>query len=63
MGLKLAQIAVKTHGGTIELTSNEDIGTLFTITLLKNFNKPGKRRTKLTFVNDQKLIIYKTVDL
>lgn len=52
MGLTLAQIVTKAHGGTIDLISTENKGTSFIITLLKNYNKIGKRRTKLTYVEE-----------
>lgn len=50
MGLTLAQIVAEAHGGDIKLQSDAATGTLFTVTLLKRFNTPGKIRTKLTFV-------------
>lgn len=50
MGLTLAQIVAEAHGGDIKLESAEKQGTTFIVTLLKRFNTPGKKRTKLTFV-------------
>lgn len=50
MGLTLAQMVAVAHGGDIRLKSSDGIGTSFDITLLKHFNIPGKRRTKLTIV-------------
>jgi len=47
MGLTLALIVADAHGGTISLTSTKDEGTLFEVKLVKYFNEPGKRRTKL----------------
>jgi K+-sensing histidine kinase KdpD len=47
MGLTLAQIVAEAHGGKVHLKSNEESGTTFTTTLLKKFNSPGKKRTKL----------------
>lgn len=49
MGLTLAQMVAEAHGGGIELNSSEETGTLFNVTLYKNYNEPGKRRTELTF--------------
>lgn len=54
MGLTLVQIVAEAHGGDIKLISNEETGTSFTVTLLKNFNRPGKKRTKLKFVEKGK---------
>lgn len=53
MGLTLVQIVAEAHGGEINLTSNEEDGTSFIVTLLKNANKPGQKRTKLTFIEGQ----------
>ncbi len=50
MGLTLAQIVAEAHGGDIKLVSEKGKGTTFTVTLLKNYNTPGQKRTKLTFV-------------
>lgn len=50
MGLTLTQIVAEAHGGDINLISEEKTGTTFTINLIKQFNKPGKRRAKLNFV-------------
>ena len=49
MGLTLAQIVASAHGGDIKLTSTEDHGTSFNISINKNFNSQGSKRTKLTF--------------
>lgn len=50
MGLTLAQIVAEAHSGTINLISDAETGTTFTVTLKKQFNEPGKRRAKLNFV-------------
>lgn len=50
MGLTLTQIVAEAHGGDINLISNEEDGTTFIVTLLKQFNEPGKKRAKLNFV-------------
>ncbi|WAC03931.1 ATP-binding protein [Lacinutrix neustonica] len=55
MGLALAQIVAEAHGGNISLKSDEASGTLFVVSLLKDFNQSGKRRTKLTFVEEKVL--------
>lgn len=52
MGLTLAQMVAEAHGGNIKLTSNEEIGTLFNVTLSRSFNEPGKKRTKLDFIKE-----------
>jgi len=50
MGLSLTQIVAEAHGGDVNLISDEKTGTTFTVNLIKQFNEPGKRRAKLTFV-------------
>ncbi len=50
MGLTLTQIVAEAHGGDINLISDEKTGTTFTVNLIKQFNEPGKRRAKLTFL-------------
>lgn len=47
MGLTLAQIVAKAHGGEIKLFSDLETGTTFKFLILKNFNEVGSRRTKL----------------
>ncbi len=59
MGLTLALIVTDAHGGSITLTSNQEEGTLFEVRLVKYFNQPGKRRTKLI---DEKEEIPETTD-
>ncbi|MAQ76566.1 MAG: two-component sensor histidine kinase [Aquimarina sp.] len=49
MGLTLAQIVTEAHGGDIDLTSDEENGTSFNITLIKYANEIGNRRAKLNF--------------
>jgi signal transduction histidine kinase len=46
MGLTLVQIVAQAHGGSVELESDTQHGTTFTITLFKKFNTPGKKRAK-----------------
>lgn len=55
MGLSLTQIVAEAHGGDINLISDEKTGTTFTVNLIKQFNEPGKRRAKLTFVTESTL--------
>ncbi|MBK5212827.1 MAG: HAMP domain-containing histidine kinase [Flavobacteriaceae bacterium] len=50
MGLTLAQIVAEAHGGDINLLSDKKTGTTFIITLIKQFNEPGKKRARLSFV-------------
>ena len=52
MGLTLTQIVAEAHGGGINLISDEKTGTTFTVNLIKQFNEPGKKRAKLTFVRE-----------
>ncbi|MBP2833685.1 HAMP domain-containing histidine kinase [Aquimarina sp. U1-2] len=47
MGLTLVRLVAEAHGGYVHLESDTTEGTCFTILLDKNFNKPGKTRTKL----------------
>ncbi len=49
MGLTLAQIVAEAHGGDINLVSDKKTGTTFKITLIKQFNEPGRKRAKLSF--------------
>jgi signal transduction histidine kinase len=50
MGLTLTQIVAEAHGGDINLISDEKTGTTFIVNLIKQFNEPGKRRAKLSFI-------------
>lgn len=47
IGLSLVKTVAEAHGGKLKLHSNETDGTTFTITLQKNFNKPGKLRAAI----------------
>ncbi len=47
MGLTLVRLVAEAHGGYVHLESDALEGTCFTILLDKNFNTPGKTRTKL----------------
>lgn len=49
MGLALVKKVAEAHGGQLELVSNEEEGTTFSISLHKFGNKPGKIRTTLNF--------------
>ncbi|MGB3183532.1 MAG: sensor histidine kinase [Cyclobacteriaceae bacterium] len=46
MGLTLVKLVAESHGGYVELTSNEEEGTFFTFYLNKQ-NEPGQRRTQV----------------
>ncbi len=47
MGLTLVQLVAEAPGGYVHLESDASEDTCFTILWDKNFNKPGKTRTKL----------------
>ena len=49
MGLTLVKSVAVAHGGKVELISTKEHGTTFSISLKKNFNKPGKVRTELNY--------------
>lgn len=49
MGLTLVKSVAQAHGGSVDLESNEDHGTTFSILLKKHVNKPGKIRTELNY--------------
>ena len=49
MGLTLARAVAEAHGGKLDLVSNENDGTTFSVSLGKYKNQPGKRRTALNF--------------
>lgn len=47
MGLFLVKIVAEAHGGKVRLTSTEEEGTTFEISLNKSANQPGVVKTKL----------------
>lgn len=47
IGLTLAHIVAEAHGGEITVDSSSEKGTTFKVILYKQYNKPGKHRTKL----------------
>lgn len=47
MGLSLVKAVAKAHGGSLELQSNQEKGTTFTIILDKYANEPGKLKSAL----------------
>lgn len=49
MGLTLVKSVAKAHGGKVDLDSNNEKGTTFSIYLKKHVNKPGKVRTELNY--------------
>ena len=49
MGLTLVKSVAEAHGGKVDLESNEENGTTFSIHLKKYANKPGKIRTELNY--------------
>lgn len=49
MGLTLVKSVAKAHGGKVDLSSNNENGTTFSIYLKKYVNKPGKVRTELNY--------------
>ncbi len=49
MGLSLVKAVAKAHGGSLELESNQENGTTFTLILDKYENKPGKLKSALNF--------------
>lgn len=52
MGLTLVKSVALAHGGVVNLESNKENGTTFSISLAKNFNEPGKVRTELNYFNN-----------
>ncbi|MFD2826695.1 sensor histidine kinase [Leeuwenhoekiella polynyae] len=48
LGLSLVKTVTEAHGGTVKVLSNEELGTEFQITLLKNISKSGKIKTQLS---------------
>lgn len=52
MGLSIVKAVVKAHGGTVDLESNEENGTTFTLVLGKKANEPGKVTTTLNFAGN-----------
>lgn len=49
IGLSLVKAVAKAHGGSLELESNEQKGTTFTLILNKCANEPGELTTALNF--------------
>ncbi len=49
MGLTLVKSVAAAHGGHVELESAKEKGTIFSIYLKKNANKPGKIKTELNY--------------
>ncbi|MDX1542770.1 MAG: hypothetical protein R3214_02405 [Christiangramia sp.] len=49
MGLTLVKSVAEAHGGKVGLQSDEEHGTTFSISLIKNANSPGKIRTELNY--------------
>lgn len=49
MGLTLVSSVAQAHGGEVKLTSNEEEGTTFSLSLYKNANQPGKVQTEVNF--------------
>ncbi|UJH93015.1 ATP-binding protein [Antarcticibacterium sp. 1MA-6-2] len=49
IGLTFVKMAAEAHGGHVELESDEEKGTTFSVILPKHSNKPGKRRAMLNF--------------
>ncbi len=52
MGLTLVKIVAEAHGGYVELVSNKEEGTTFTIILNKQSNTVGKMKSELNCSND-----------
>lgn len=48
MGLAFVKMAAEAHGGYVELKSDKETGTTFSVILQKNYNQPGKVRSKIT---------------
>lgn len=49
MGLSLVVAVAQAHGGSLEVSSNENDGTTFCLSLQKNYQEPGKKRVALKF--------------
>ena len=49
MGLSLVKAVANAHGGNLELESNQEKGTTFTLYLKKYENEPGKLKTSLNY--------------
>ena len=54
MGLTLVKVVAEAHGGNVHLKSNPQEGTKFTIYLGKYLNEPGKIKTEVEYLGDQK---------
>lgn len=49
MGLAFVKMAAEAHGGFVEVVSNPDLGTTFSIDFHKFSNSPGKIKSKLNY--------------
>ena len=52
MGLTLVKSVAYAHGGKVNLESTKEKGTTFSISLKKRYNRPGKLRTQLDFLEN-----------
>ncbi len=53
MGLTLVKSVARAHGGKVELESDEEKGTTFSLFLDKHANKPGKIKTELNYISNK----------
>lgn len=49
MGLAFVKMAAEAHGGHVELLSDQEKGTIFTVEIQKYSNQPGKVRARLNY--------------
>ena len=49
MGLPLVVAVARAHGGNLEVSSSEEEGTTFSLSLRKSHHQPGKKRVTLNF--------------
>ncbi|HKJ47618.1 MAG TPA: sensor histidine kinase [Christiangramia sp.] len=52
MGLTIVKSVANAHGGKVHVESSEENGTTFSLSLNKNYNNPGKVRTRLNFIEN-----------